>query len=327
RYIIDLMKKFELCYTIDETRILIPDLLAVGEPEIPLDLTNVLRFRVCYNFLPKSVMARFIVRRHLDIKDELQWRSGVVLKNKGFDATAVVKSDQREKTIHIVVTGTQKREYLAIILNTFREINRSFEKIEVDECIPLPANPKVAVSYMHLVRLEKMGQIDFLPQGAENIYNVKALLDGIKPEKERRKEVESLLREGGLTINVQQNQDVRQEVHVEVNLSVELPALQEGFEELKELLVQLKPGSKEKLEKVGTALDALSPKSDREKLNGALNKLGRFLKKVGDEDSDYNKVLSGAQKGVDTLKKVGRTYNKIAQWLALPQVPDFFLKE
>ncbi|MCP5102220.1 MAG: serine/threonine protein kinase, partial [bacterium] len=32
RYIIDLMKKFELCYTIDETRILIPDLLEVGEP-------------------------------------------------------------------------------------------------------------------------------------------------------------------------------------------------------------------------------------------------------------------------------------------------------
>jgi hypothetical protein len=78
---------------------------------------------------------------------------------------------------------------------------------------------------------------------------------------------------------------------------------------------------------VGNALDTLSPKSDTEKLNGALNKLGRFLKKVGDEDSDYNKVLSGAKKGVDTLKKVGRTYNKIAQWLALPQVPDFFLKE
>ena len=48
---------------------------------------------------------------------------------------------------------------------------------------------------------------------------------------------------------------------------------------------------------------------------------------MGDEKSDLNKILGGAKKGVETLQKVGKTYNKIAQWLALPQVPDLLLKK
>jgi hypothetical protein len=133
------MKKFELCYSIDEEeKILVPDLLEVGEPPMDFDYEAALRFRVCYNFLPLSVMPRFIVRRHSEIKEKLRWRTGVVLKNPGFDAEAVVKSDRDKGTIHIYVAGERKRDYLAVILNTIREINRSFEQIEANECVPLP---------------------------------------------------------------------------------------------------------------------------------------------------------------------------------------------
>ena len=83
----------------------------------------------------------------------------------------------------------------------------------------------------------------------------------------------------------------------------------------------------EKLTELGESLDQLSPKSKPAELNAPMNKLGRFLKKLGDEKSDLNKILRGAKKGVDTLQKVGKTYNKIAQWLALPQVPDLLLKK
>jgi internalin A len=161
-----------------------------------------LKFRICYNFLPKSVMPRFIVRSHKDIKDKLSWRTGVVLENKGFNATAVVKADQREKIINIFVDGTQKRDYFAAILHTFREINGSFEQIEVDECVPLPDKPKIAVNYLHLLRLERMGQAEFLPEKAEKSYIVEDLLDGIKPKNEWKKELEHLLRENKMVINV-----------------------------------------------------------------------------------------------------------------------------
>jgi len=105
------------------------------------------------------------------------------------------------------------------------------------------------------------------------------------------------------------------------------PGPQADFDDLKELLIRLNPDLEEKLTELGESLDQLSPKSKPAELNAPMNKLGRFLKKLGDEKSDLNKILGGAKKGVATLQKVGKTYNKIAQWLALPQVPDLLLKK
>ncbi len=330
KYIFQLMKKFEICFPIDEEKILVPDLLDVGEPVIDFDYIGALKFRICYNFLPRSVMPRFMVRSHKDIKDKLNWRTGVVLENKAFAASAVVKADQVEKTINIYVNGTQKRDYFAAILHTFREINDSFEQIEAKECVPLPDNPAISVGYLHLVRLEKMGQIEFLPDGAEKNYNAKELLEGIKPEKERQKEAEQLLREGKIEINVQQIQQTHTEVHtevnVEVNLSVDLPAIREDFSDLKELLESKNPELSGKLKEIMDSLDEVTPKSSQEKLSKPMNKLGRFLKKLGDENSDYGKILKGIGKGIEIGRKVAKTYNKFAQWIpGLPVVPDVFL--
>ncbi len=330
KYIFQLMKKFELCFHIDDEKILVPDLLDVGEPAIDFDYIGALKFRICYNFLPRSVMPRFMVRSHKDIKDKLNWRTGVVLENKAFAASAVVKADQEKKTINIYVNGTQKRDYFAAILHSFREINDSFEQIEAKECVPLPDNPAISVGYLHLVRLEKMGQIEFLPDGAEKNYNAKELLEGIKPEKERQKEVEQLLREGKIEINVQQIQQTHTEVHtevnVEVNLSVDLPAIREDFSDLKDLLESKNPELSGKLKEIMDSLDEVTPKSSQEKLSESMNKLGRFLKKLGEKNSDYGKVLKGIGKGIETGRKVAKTYNKFAQWIpGLPVVPDVFL--
>ena len=31
------------------------------------------------------------------------------------------------------------------------------------------------------------------------------------------------------------------------------------------------------------------------------------------------------KKGIEIAQQIGKTYNKFAQWLALPQIPDLFL--
>jgi len=41
--------------------------------------------------------------------------------------------------------------------------------------------------------------------------------------------------------------------------------------------------------------------------------------------SDHCILIKGTQKGIEYAQKLGGTYNKFAQWLALPQVPDLFL--
>jgi small GTP-binding protein len=120
RYIIELMKKFELCYRLATGKVLIPDLLKVEEPAFDFDYAGSLKFIFQYDYLPKSVVPRFIVRMHKDIKNGLQWRTGVVLEDEAFFSTAVVKADDRERKIYIFVTGKQKQYYFAVIRHTFR---------------------------------------------------------------------------------------------------------------------------------------------------------------------------------------------------------------
>ncbi len=194
RFIIDLMQKFELCYEINSETILIPDLLEIQEPSFDFDYATALKFQIQYDFLPRSIMARFMVKMHKDIKAGLQWRTGVVLEDKTFHCIAVVKSDDEEKRIYIYVKGEQKRDYFAAVLFTLREINNSFEKLEAVEKVPMPDEPNVTVSYEHLIRLEQRGREYYEPDGSEKVYNVKDLLGTVYVEKKSEDEILQILR-------------------------------------------------------------------------------------------------------------------------------------
>jgi hypothetical protein len=109
----------------------------------------------------------------------LRWRTGVVLENKAFKSIALVKLDEREKTVYINVNGGQKRDYFAVILHAFREINDSFEKLEFIEKVPMPDNADITVSYKHLIRLEEWGTKHYAPDGSEKEYDVNQLLGAV----------------------------------------------------------------------------------------------------------------------------------------------------
>ena len=136
KYIVNLMKKFELCYSINPEEILVPDLLEVQEKDFTFDYDSALRFVIEYDFLPRSIMPQFIVRMHEEIKDDLRWRTGVVLENNAYSSTAVVKLDYVAKKIFIYVQGQLKKEYLSVIRHKFLAINSSYEKIGAMEMVP-----------------------------------------------------------------------------------------------------------------------------------------------------------------------------------------------
>ncbi|MCP4153537.1 MAG: hypothetical protein GY757_37765 [bacterium] len=122
------------------------------------------------------------------------------------------------------------------------------------------------------------------------------------------------------------NQVVNQSPVVEIDINVELPAIQENFEELKYLLLAKEPGLENRLKEIGDSWDKIHPGSKKEVFTEPMNKLFRFLKKLGAEESDYWKLISGAEKGVQYAQKLGKGYNSVAQWLALPQIPGTLLK-
>ncbi|MEZ5673207.1 MAG: COR domain-containing protein [Thiotrichaceae bacterium] len=180
-YIIALMKKFELCYTLDkQDEILVPDLLPVEQPDFTFDFHDAIRFVLQYEFLPKTIMAKFIVRMHRDIKQKLRWRTGVVLEDQQFRTIAMIKADDEAKKIFIDVNGQQKREYFAAVLYTFRDIHRIFAKMEVAELIRLPDNSEKTVDYQELIELEHRGKKEF--STGKRDYQLSELLGAVRSE-------------------------------------------------------------------------------------------------------------------------------------------------
>jgi small GTP-binding protein len=266
RFIIALMKKFELCYEIDKDNVLVPDLLAVEESEFNFDYKDCLRLEIDYDFLPRSVMPRFIVRMHKDIKDQCRWRTGVVLENNGYKATAVVKADNEEKKIFVYVTGEQKRDYFSVIRHNLGDINDDFKKLQAIEKVPLPDYPEIAVEYRELIGLEKMGK-EFIAIGKlGRDIPIKLLLNGIESEDERRMKTQypKYIIENKGTLNIVDSVEEGGQVAI-ANIQVE-----QGIQQLIELLKKDNtPGNKELI----TQLQDETVKKDRGKLRGVLGKV------------------------------------------------------
>jgi internalin A len=186
-FIIDMMVKFELCFGFEGNKeFLIPDLLSKEEPDLNWPYDNSLAFQYHYNFLPGSVISRFIVRMHQFISRNTYWRTGVVLNHK--DNKALVKADLEDRKIFIYVTGKQqtRRSFLEIIRADFDRIHSTIPKIEAKEKVPLPGREDIVADYNHLLDLEGLGEETFVPEGLKERVSVKKLLDGIETEESRK---------------------------------------------------------------------------------------------------------------------------------------------
>jgi len=186
-FIVDMMKKFELCYDIEPDKsFLIPDLLPKDEP-FTGEWDGALAFQYHYNVLPTSIISRFIVRMNAFIHKTI-WRSGVVLKSGG--NTALVKADTEDRKIYIWVAGDEntRRDFLAMVRGEFDAIHRTIAKIEVTERVPLPTALEAApIDLTFLQKLANEGRESLPVQIGNEIIdvNVRKLLDSILPPKRK----------------------------------------------------------------------------------------------------------------------------------------------
>ena len=182
-FIVDIMKKFELCYDIvADKSFLVPDLLPKEEPYTG-EWDKALAFEYHYNVLPSSIISRFIVRMNAFIHKTV-WRSGVVLKRKR--NTALVRADMEDRKIYILVSGEEntRRDFLSAIRMEFDAIHKTIAKIEATEKVPIPDQPKAApIEYEFLLNLERNKRITFPVHAGNKIIdvNVRELLMGIRP--------------------------------------------------------------------------------------------------------------------------------------------------
>jgi small GTP-binding protein len=192
-YIIELMMKFELCYRISNSEILVPDLLAVQEPDLDFEDVEKLDVIISYSFLPKSIMPRLIVNLHNDIIDKLRWRSGLAIYDNSLKTSAVIKADYESKEISISVFGDKKRDYLSIILFILRKINRSFKGLEQKVNIPVIGSKNIKISHSHLLTLESKGIAKYIPDGLDYEIDVREMLGSIQGTRSTEEEIFAIL--------------------------------------------------------------------------------------------------------------------------------------
>lgn len=138
--LISLMMKFDLCYRIDDSETFIAaQLLQVPQPSYSWKEQNNIICKYVYEFMPKGILTRFIVRMNDYIENQKNvWREGVILYR--MDTWAEVIETYGKNEIRIRVRGENKKEFLAIILDSIDRINLSYTNLKVDKLIPCNCN-------------------------------------------------------------------------------------------------------------------------------------------------------------------------------------------
>jgi internalin A len=192
RFLFDLMKKFELCFTFpdDDAHYLIPDLLDKQEPPDTEEFLrdDCLHFEYRYPVLPQGLLPRFIVRTHALSTGLPRWRSGVILEFEG--NRAMVKADVEAKRMSICVTGpvAGRRRLLAVIRSDFERIHANFNNLNPEAYVQVPRYSGVSISYTKLLAFESEGESTYSDVVAGKIVklDVQDLLNGVDLEGERK---------------------------------------------------------------------------------------------------------------------------------------------
>jgi internalin A len=134
--LISLMKMFELCYQLEgENTLIAAQLLERDKPLYNWNRKNNLNVKYQYGFMPKGIITRFIVKMHYYIvNQDMVWREGVLLERQNTKAEII--ETYGEKEIQIRVEGRNKKEFLAVILDTLDKIHASYTNLKVSKLIP-----------------------------------------------------------------------------------------------------------------------------------------------------------------------------------------------
>jgi internalin A len=188
-FIVDMMKKFELCYDIEpDKEFLIPDLLPKDEPD-GIEVKSVAAFQYQYPVLPSSVITRFIVRMNKYIANNIAWRTGVVLRIG--NNRAIVKADIEDKKISIYMDGVEhtRRDALSAIRYQLDEIHDTIKGLNPQKRVPIPEAPNAEpLEYDYLLQLERDGFEEHPVKDGNRLVkiNVRKLLSGIESETKRK---------------------------------------------------------------------------------------------------------------------------------------------
>lgn len=185
--LLELMKKFELCFQLPNSQdYIIPELLPANEPELHWSNTENLIFEYHYDFMPGGIITRFIVRIHDLIKDNLFWKNGVIISRE--DTEALIKCDYLNRKISINLKGVEKKELLSIVRREIDFIHKTLNYPLVSEMIPCNCKECINSCEPHLYKysiihnyINKKKKVITCPISVEDVI-IEELLGRIEPQ-------------------------------------------------------------------------------------------------------------------------------------------------
>ncbi|MDR3085943.1 MAG: hypothetical protein LBU47_06480 [Christensenellaceae bacterium] len=332
-FLFELLRIHELAFAHGQGELFVPLLLPADRPqslpEIPAGAGLEVRYH-SESELPANVVSRLIVRFHERIAAVAPtvWLHGALFQKGG--ATAIVIENQRSVEIQVIGAGADG--FLAELRTAMDDIFSSY-KIRMPSFqyrIDLPggfgAQNGQEAPYIGEQRI-----LGTIAQGQPTL--------GL-PEYGLKIPIAAINERFGITLNINNyyygdyqqwsitgNQNVIRKTTA-FNFKDCSVALQGDLHTLADRLG--KDEDAKELEDIAKGLEEAKNLDDDNakdllKRKGVLARLKEFIEEVQDEDSALYKKLKGVKKGIKTAQKIGRGYNSIAQWLALPQIPTPFL--
>jgi small GTP-binding protein len=305
-FIVDMMKKFELCYDIEPDKtFLVPDLLPKDEPA-ELKFNGVPAFEYAYPVLPSSVITRFIVRMNQKIDDGFVWRTGVVLKIG--DNTALVKADIEDRKITIAIDGQEhtRRDALSAIRYELGEIHNSIKGLNPQQRVPVPNAPHAEpLKYEYLLKLERAGQETLLVENGNDLVtvNMRQMLSAIESEAQRKEQGAVInnfysARDGGVIVG--------RDFSGNLISGDDNQIIQDSYNKIKSADIQ--PELKETLKQLVEAVETMSKSLPEEQSAEVTEDLGKLVDEAIKSKPNkkwYSVSIEGLIKAAENVEKVG----------------------
>ncbi len=333
-YILSMMKKFSLCYTSDDTNLLIPS--AFGKvPKVEYSdfkgeeiRTYILQFK---DYMPLALIHRFTAQKMPEALDNNYWYTGIVIKDSITNTLAMIHADKEAKRIYVRIKGESKLGIWEHVRRDFVTIASSYARIPYDELVQLDEKSGSTVNYQDVVSHIKAQKDLYFHPRLQKDFNVGYLMNLFEPrenttDKIVRGEIALKDREGNIVpakvpsyvINILNNNNPVVNTQVNIQVDIDIQVVNEISSNVKgdadyllEVLGDSNKALSEALTKVMQFADDakaarntgdVKAKGWGRKLKGALDTLGSAGEQVKNI-SDGAEVLGSILKGIKNLAR------------------------
>lgn len=336
-FLFDLMIKYELAYTLNGKRLVIPHLLKEDQPkELPdfPDNDSLLLHYEANQVLPPNTISRFIVRHHTEIQHKNKkpqvWRYGVILEDET-GSIALVK--EKDRVISVAVKGNSKTNFISNLRKTLNDIFDTYKSLQpklsykiIDERID--SHRELFLTEQKIVNHVAHGQSYY-----DDISNQMISLGAVK-------ELYKIFSTANTNTFLGDIQNLigRDNIGVINNTTLNFNEcsidLQGNINDLiKKISKTGDPDDIEELQEISELLEKIEDLDNKKEIEKTLKKknipkrFARIFTDLGDKNSTLYKTVEGGKRAIGIAQDIAEEYNKLAQWLAWPQVPTPFLKK